>query len=351
MKLIDGRHETDFAYDGFDRRVRIIETENGVGQSNKVFLWDDNQIAQRRDRTGATVGRNYFANGFETGGKDYYYTKDHLGSIREVVASDGTTVEAVYDYSPWGEVSKIAGTGAESDFLYTGHFYHDESDLHLTLFRAYNPELGMWLSRDPIAENGGINLYAYVGNDPILRYDPLGLKWYHDAAIGGLNALESGLSFAAGVGDSATFGLTSKISNGLNDAIYGDGTGDAVDKKLKCSKSHTAGQWASLGLGGGRLVYAGAAKGSSLIQTARGATMANARTASSFRNGLKKAFRLNPFSKFRVYPFEKISTKYGDPKSIIDAAGRTDGTLNALGADLVAGSAYSLSKDDGGDCD
>jgi RHS repeat-associated protein len=112
---------------------------------------------------------------YETASGAYYYTKDHLGSIREVVASDGTTVEAVYDYSPWGEVSKIGGSGVESDFLYTGHFYHDESDLHLTLYSAYNPELGMWLSRDPIAENGGINLYAYVGNEPIRYFDPNGL--------------------------------------------------------------------------------------------------------------------------------------------------------------------------------
>ena len=122
------------------------------------------------------VERSYYGDGFEEGAADYFYTKDHLGSIREVVASNGQTVEAIYDYSPWGEVTKTGGTGAESDFLYTGHLYHDESDLHLTLYRAYNPELGMWLSRDPIAENGGINLYAYVGNDPINWWDPLGLE-------------------------------------------------------------------------------------------------------------------------------------------------------------------------------
>ena len=133
VKLIDCTHDTQFVYDGFDRRVRIVETDNNVEQSNKVYLWDGTQIAQRRDSTGATVQRSYFSNGFEESGNDYFYTKDHLGSIREVVASDGITIKAVYDYLPWGEVTKIAGTGAESDFLYTGHFYHDESDLHLTL--------------------------------------------------------------------------------------------------------------------------------------------------------------------------------------------------------------------------
>ena len=39
----------------------------------------------------------------------------------------------------------------------------------------YNPQLGRWLSRDPLGEAGGFNLYAYCGNDPVNRHDPLGL--------------------------------------------------------------------------------------------------------------------------------------------------------------------------------
>ena len=174
-----GTSRTEFTYDGMDRRIRIVEkTHNGSAwttDSDNLFIWDGTEIVQRRDSTGVAVARNYFDQGFEEGSNDYYYTKDHLGSIREVVASDGTTIEAVYDYSPWGEVTKTGGTGVESDFLYTSHFYHSTSDLHLTLYRAYDPELGMWLSRDPIAENGGINLYAYVGNNPINYWDPDGL--------------------------------------------------------------------------------------------------------------------------------------------------------------------------------
>lgn len=48
--------------------------------------------------------------------------------------------------------------------------------LNLALFRAYDPELGRWLSRDPIGLRGGINLYGYVKNDPIHRTDLLGLQ-------------------------------------------------------------------------------------------------------------------------------------------------------------------------------
>ncbi len=113
-----------FEYDGFDRRVRILEkTYSGtiwITDSDNVFIWDGSEILQKRDSTGSTVVRSYFVNGFEEDGLDYYYTKDHLGSIREVVAADGTTIHAVYDYLPWGEVTKIGYSSVASDFLYTG---------------------------------------------------------------------------------------------------------------------------------------------------------------------------------------------------------------------------------------
>jgi RHS repeat-associated protein len=53
-------------------------------------------------------------------------------------------------------------------------FIHSQSGLYLTLNRAYDPYSGRWLSRDPIGESGGINLYGYAGQEPVNRTDPSG---------------------------------------------------------------------------------------------------------------------------------------------------------------------------------
>ncbi len=71
-------------------------------------------------------------------------------------------------------MTKIQGD-KDSPFTYTGHFWHAQSGLNLTLFRAYDPNLGRWISRDPIQEAGGINTYLYVSNNVIKRNDRLGL--------------------------------------------------------------------------------------------------------------------------------------------------------------------------------
>lgn len=83
-------------------------------------------------------------------------------------------IQAQYHYDPYGDVSKIQG-GLDSDFLYASYYLHSPSQLNLTLRRAYNSNLGRFVNRDPIMEKGGINLYCYVKNNPIIYRDPLGL--------------------------------------------------------------------------------------------------------------------------------------------------------------------------------
>ena len=121
--------------------------------------------------------KRYYEQGVEiVGDDDYYYTKDHLGSIREVTNSSETVV-ARYDYDPFGRRTKLTGS-FDSDFGYTGHFTYDYNtsdsvpELVLAPYRAYDPETARWLSRDPIEEEGGLNLYVYVHNTPVNTSDP-----------------------------------------------------------------------------------------------------------------------------------------------------------------------------------
>jgi RHS repeat-associated protein len=76
--------------------------------------------------------------------------RDHLGSVREMTDINGTVV-ARYDYDPWGRSTAVIGTN-KPNFNFTGLYNHAKSGLDMATYRFYDPDLGRWLSRDPIAE-------------------------------------------------------------------------------------------------------------------------------------------------------------------------------------------------------
>jgi RHS repeat-associated protein len=179
-----GTARSEFEYDGLNRRVRIVEKESGAVISEKRFVWADLTLAEERDESGANVTKRFFDQGVhvvgEGSGGKYYYSRDHLGSVRELIESAGA-IRARYDYEPTGRRTRIEG-GADADFGFTGHYYHQSSGLHLAVYRAYDAGTAKWLNRDPVAERGGLNLYGYVGNSPANRTDPLGLWYWNDPA-------------------------------------------------------------------------------------------------------------------------------------------------------------------------
>jgi hypothetical protein len=95
------------------QQLRVNLRPSGTVISAKTLLWCGNQICEERDSTGANVKKRFFAEGEQRiGGSDagvYYYSYDHLGSIREVTNSSGS-LQAQYDYDAWGNAA-IEGFG------------------------------------------------------------------------------------------------------------------------------------------------------------------------------------------------------------------------------------------------
>ncbi len=150
---------SSFTYDPLGRCTKIVETVSGSITSTKQFVWCGNQMCEARDAS-STITAQYFLQGETISSSNYYYSKDHLGSIREITNSSGT-IQAQYAYDPYGQVTKIAGSGPDSDFQYAGYYYHGPSGLNLTLNRAYNPGLGRWINRDPIQDLTAVAIRSY----------------------------------------------------------------------------------------------------------------------------------------------------------------------------------------------
>jgi RHS repeat-associated protein len=177
---------TEFTYDAFSRRVRILEKDDqGDPVTDKRLLWEGAVIVQERDTQNAVVKR-YEDDGLAlSDDSTYFYTRDHLGSIRQVTGEDEAVVEH-YRYDPYGVPTESAPGGPNNtrlaDFRYTGHYYHEKSSLHLATYRTYDSEFGVWLSEDSVGEVDtpaellpeGPNLFSYTGNSPIVWIDSEG---------------------------------------------------------------------------------------------------------------------------------------------------------------------------------
>ena len=153
-QLTAGAATTRFAYDGLD----MIAEYDGADLLQRRFVFGpgtDEPLVQYEGS--GTAGRSFFH-------------ADERGSIVAVSDGSGNLVTANF----YDEYGKPLATNSRR-FQYTGQMWLPEVGAYYYKARFYSPTLGRFLQTDPIGVEGGINLYAYVGNDPVNLRDPLGL--------------------------------------------------------------------------------------------------------------------------------------------------------------------------------
>ena len=173
-KIVTGVNAGIFleAYDSQGRLIGVY-TPNGTGGLDVVeeLVYLDGWRAVATIRPDASLGM----------GSPVVYpiVSDHLGSPRKILAQSGALMWSWTNTEPYGyQAPNELHSG--SSFTYDGRFPGQRFDrstgtLH-NGFRTYSPKLGRYMQSDPLGLSAGWNTYAYVSNNPLGSYDPIGLS-------------------------------------------------------------------------------------------------------------------------------------------------------------------------------
>ncbi len=143
----------------YDLAGNLIAETSSSGEVKREYVWlDGKPLAQ-----------------ITSDGSLYYYHNDHLGTPQLLTDATGAVAWAA-EYLPFGKAT-ITVENVTNNLRFPGQYYDWETGLHYNWNRYYDPETGRYISADPIGLRGGMNLYAYVKNDPVNAIDPKGLHY------------------------------------------------------------------------------------------------------------------------------------------------------------------------------
>ena len=160
-KLVDGTVVADI------RIIRdgklAIQERDGENRVSREYLWGLN--------LGGGIGGLLQVR--QEGGT-YACLYDGKGNVSVLLDEAGETV-AQYRYDAFGKVLATSGS-VEQPFQFSTKRYDAETGLNYYGYRFYSPAIERWMNRDPLGEDGGINLYGFVENNPVNWVDPWGLE-------------------------------------------------------------------------------------------------------------------------------------------------------------------------------
>ena len=168
QKVVDGQTST-LIWDGFN--IIQVLTHSQTHTLTNSFIWglDLSQSLQGAGGVGGLLAEI-------KEGVPYFSCFDANGNVCEYVATNGT-LAAHYAYSAFGETASQSGDLADT---FTHRFstkpWCGITGLNEYELRKYSPEVGIWLSRDPIGERGGLLVHGFVGNNGVDYWDSLGLE-------------------------------------------------------------------------------------------------------------------------------------------------------------------------------
>jgi RHS repeat-associated protein len=158
-----------FAYDGWN----LLAEVGTSGSLVRGYLWGTDLSGSLRGAGG--VGGLLEVSYYGTTTTNCFVAHDGNGNVSALFNAADGTILANYEYGPFGELIRATGSMAKlNPFKFSTKNQDEETQLLYYGRRYYNPSIGRWLSRDPIEEKGGMNLYGFVNNKVPNYVDALG---------------------------------------------------------------------------------------------------------------------------------------------------------------------------------